>query len=105
MSQDLSPKIDPREQLAILESAINSLVHVAPEDTHRAQVQVAEALSRLAKWAGLRTREGHPRLVPLDDHEVALLVQGAGSHSQLIRESAYAQRKKIAALMGFTLEE
>ena len=105
MSQDLSPKIDPKEQLVILESAINTLVHVAPEDTYRVQVQIAEALSRLSKWAGLSTREGHPKLVPLDDYEIALLVQEASSPSQLICESAYAQRKKIAALMGFTLEE
>jgi hypothetical protein len=93
-------KVDPKEQMAILESAINSLVHTAPEDVYHVQVQIASALSRLALWAGLRTREGQPVLPSLDDHEVAELVAGAVSCSQLVRTSANAQLKKIANLLG-----
>ena len=43
-------------------------------------------------------------LVPLDNTEVARLVEGAGSHSQLVRESANAQLKKIAGLLGVEVE-
>jgi hypothetical protein len=43
-------------------------------------------------------------LVPLDNSEVARLVAGAGSHSQLVRESASAQLWKIANLLGVEVE-